>query len=206
MRAVELDAVTLDAHGTLVSLHDPIPELRAALIDRDTTRPDDEIRAAFRTEVAYYRDHSSSGHDEEGLERLQRDCSQVFLDALGAGLDAQEFAPVYAAAMRFDVLPGVTASLQRLRALGLELGVVANWDLSLQAMLADAGIAHFFSSFVHAARKPAPDGFWRALSELNVERHRSLHIGDDDVDAEGAAAAGMHFLAAPVPEAVAAIA
>src|SRR5439155_9582752 len=31
VKAAELDAVTIDAHGTLVTLVDPVPELRAAL-------------------------------------------------------------------------------------------------------------------------------------------------------------------------------
>jgi HAD superfamily hydrolase (TIGR01509 family) len=205
VRAADLDAVTLDAYGTLVALRDPVPELRTALEQRGMTQPDEDIHAAFRTEVAYYREHSAAGHDEEGLKQLQFACAKVFLDGLGADLDADEFAPVYADAMGFDVLPGVHESLERLRALGLELAVVANWDLSLQRMLADAGIEDFFSVVVHAAQKPAPDGFLRALAALGVAPRRSLHVGDDDVDAEGAAAAGMHFMPAPVHETVGAL-
>lgn len=205
MRAAELDAVTLDAYGTLVTLRDPIPELSEALVDRSVSRPADEIRAGFRAEVAYYREHSGSGYDEDGLKQLQRECAEVFLNAVAASLDPEEFAPVYARAMKFDVLPGVEPSLARLRALGLELAVVANWDLTLQSMLEDAGLAGYFRVVVHAARKPAPDGFLRALSRLGVEPRRTLHIGDDDVDAEGAAAAGLHFTPAPVREAVLAL-
>ena len=206
MNAADLDAVTLDAYGTLVRLRNPIPELSAALADRGQSRPDEEIRAGFEAEVAYYREHSAEGDDEPGLARLQRDCAQVFLEAAGATLDPAEFAPVYAGAMRFGVLPGVKDSLERLRALGLELGVVANWDLSLRSMLAAAGLADFFRVVVPAARKPAPDGFLTALAELQVEPRRALHIGDDEADERGAAAAGLHFAPAPVPDAVSAFA
>jgi len=203
--AAELDVVTLDAYGTLVTLRDPVPELTRALEARGEPRSVEQVRRGFQAEVAYYRDHSGVGHDEDGLRRLQRDCAKVFLDRVGANLDAAEFAPVYAGAMRFEVLPGVEGSLARLRALGLELAVVANWDLTLQAMLSDAGLAHFFSVVVHAARKPEPEGFLRALVELGVEPHRALHIGDDEVDARGAAAAGLHFAPAPVDQAVQAL-
>jgi putative hydrolase of the HAD superfamily len=205
VKAADLDAVTLDAYGTLVTLGDPIPELRVALEQRGISPPNEDVRAAFRTEVAYYREHSGTGHDEEGLKQLQRTCAQVFLGALGADLDADEFGPAYASAMHFDVLPGVHESLEKLRVLGLELAVVANWDLSLQRMLGDAGITDFFSVVVHAAQKPAPDGLLRALAALGVEPRRSMHVGDDDVDAEGASAAGMHFMPAPVREAVGAL-
>jgi HAD superfamily hydrolase (TIGR01509 family) len=202
LNAAELDAVTLDAYGTLVELRNPIPELSAALADRGHERSEEQIRAGFQAEVAYYRDHSAAGDDEAGLERLQRDCAKVFLDAVGAGLDPAEFAPVYAGAMRFDVLPGVRESLERLRALGLELAVVANWDLSLRKMLDDAGFAHFFRVIVHAARKPEPDAFLAAAAELGVQPQRALHIGDDEADQLGAAAAGLHFAPAPLPAAV----
>jgi HAD superfamily hydrolase (TIGR01509 family) len=202
VNAAELDAVTLDAYGTLVELRNPIPELSAALTDRGQERPEEQIRAGFHAEVSYYREHSAEGHDEVGLERLQRDCAKVFLDAVRAELDPGEFAPVYAGAMRFDVLPGVRESLNRLRALGLELAVVANWDLSLRRMLAEAGLARFFRVIVHAARKPAPDGFLAAVAELGVDPQRALHIGDDEADEQGAGAAGLHFAAAPLPAAV----
>jgi putative hydrolase of the HAD superfamily len=205
MKAAVLDAVTLDAYGTLVTLKDPIPALAAALEARGVSRSQDAIRAGFRTEVAYYSEHSGAGHDEEGLARLQRECADVFLSAVTADLDPGEFAPVYAAAMRFEALPGVAESLQRLRALGLELAVVANWDLSLRSMLEHVRLAEFFTVIAHAARKPAPDGFLKALETLGVSPNRTLHIGDDEVDAEGAAAAGLHFAPAPVPEAVRAL-
>jgi FMN phosphatase YigB (HAD superfamily) len=202
VNAAELDAVTLDAYGTLVELRNPIPELSRALVDRGHERSEEQIRAGFQAEVAYYRDHSAEGNDEGGLERLQRDCAKVFLDAVGAELDPGGFAPVYAGAMRFAVLPGVHESLERLHALGLELAVVANWDLSLRKMLAEAGLARFFRVVVHAARKPAPDGFLVALAELRVEPPRAVHIGDDEADRRGAAAAGLLFAPAPLTAAV----
>jgi FMN phosphatase YigB (HAD superfamily) len=198
VRAAELDAVTLDGYGTLVTLADPIPALSAALAERGAARPLDLVVAGFREEVAYYRAHTSEGYDEEGLARLQEECARVFLDSVGADLGAGEFAPVYAGAMHFEVLDGVVHALERLQALGLELAVVANWDLSLRKLLVEVGLDEYFSVIVHAAAKPAPDGFLRALSELGVEAGRVVHIGDDEVDEAAARAAGVGFLPAPV--------
>ena len=73
-----------------------------------------------------------TNHDEPSLQRLQEECAGIFLAAIGAQLDPVEFAPAYVGALRFEVLPGVPESLARLRALSLELAVVANWDLSLR--------------------------------------------------------------------------
>jgi FMN phosphatase YigB (HAD superfamily) len=205
MKAAELDVVTLDAHGTLVTLADPVPALMSVLSERGIERAQEAVLAGFRTEVAHYAPRASDGHDEESLARLQRECAGVFLEAVGADLDLDEFAPAYVGALHFEVLPGVFASLERLQALGLELAVVANWDLSLQPLLEEAGLARYFRVVVHAARKPAPDGLLRALGELRVDPARALHIGDDDADRAAAGAAGMRFAPAPVRAVVAAI-
>jgi HAD superfamily hydrolase (TIGR01509 family) len=198
VNAADLDAVTLDAYGTLVELRDPIPELSRALAEREQPLSEEQIRTGFHAEVAYYRQHSASGHDEAGLKRLQRDCAEVFLNAAGANLDAEEFAPVYASAMRFDVLAGVVDALERLRALGLTLAVVANWDLSLRRLLDDVDLTPHFATIVHAARKPAPDGLVRALTELHVKPERALHVGDGAPDEQAARAAGVRFARAPL--------
>jgi HAD superfamily hydrolase (TIGR01509 family) len=201
--AAELDAVTIDAYGTLVKLVDPVPALTAALAERDVVRDHETIVHGFRTEVAHYTKHSAEGHDEAGLAQLQRDCARIFLEAVGAELDAAEFAPAFASAMHFELLPGVMPALARVRSLGLELAVVANWDLTLRRMLDEVGLAEYFRVVVHAAVKPAADGLLRALAALDVSASRALHVGDDAVDELSARAAGMHFAAAPLPGAVA---
>lgn len=206
VKAAELDAVTLDAYGTLVRILDPVPALVDALAVLGVERKPDAVLAGFRTEAAHYATRASEGRDEESLVGMQRDCARVFLEAVGADIDAEEFAPIYAGAMRFEPIHGVVEGLERLRALGLSLAVVGNWDLTLHRHLRDLGLDHFFVAVVHAAGKPAPDGLLRALEELGVEPSRALHIGDDEVDEQAARAAGMRFAPAPVQDAVATIA
>jgi phosphoglycolate phosphatase len=205
VRAADIDAVTIDAHGTLVKLADPVPALIGVLAERGVERTPEVVLAGFRAEAAHYAPRASEGHDEESLARLRLDCASVFLEAVGVDLDAEEFAPAYVGALRFEVLPGVVESLHRLRALGIEPAVVANWDFSLRERLEALGLGRYFKVIVPAARKPAPHGLLQALAELGVTPARSLHIGDDEADEEGARAAGMHFAPAPVPDAVAAL-
>jgi putative hydrolase of the HAD superfamily len=206
MRVADLDAVTLDAYGTLVRLVDPVPALVQVLAERGVQRTADVVLAGFRSEAAYYAPRAGEGRDEPSLVRLRRDCAGVFLEAVQADLDAGEFAPAYIGAIRFEVLPNVVEAIERLRALGLELAVVGNWDLSLHERLEELGLAHFFSAVVHAAGKPAPGGLLEALRQLGVPPVRALHIGDENSDEQAAGAAGMQFAPAPVPAAVARLA
>jgi putative hydrolase of the HAD superfamily len=200
--ARDLDAVTVDAMGTVVELADPVPRLQEALVRHGEQHDPDPVRDAFAAEVAYYLPRAHEGRDEASLAALRVACAGVFLDALGAELNAGEFAPAFAGALQFRALEGVEQSLVRLRAAGLALACVSNWDLSLAAYLEGAGLAHCFDTVVSSADAgaPKPDEavFRLALERLGVEPERALHIGDGDGDQQGAAAAGLAFEPTPL--------
>jgi len=204
LTAADLDAVTIDAFGTLVRLRDPVDVLRQALRDQGVERTREEVAAAFEVEGRYYRDHTHEGADEASLALLRRDCAAVFLDALGAGLDPGEFAPTYVASLEFEPMPGAVDAVLELERLGLRLAVVSNWDVALHEHLEELGLADHFDTVVTSAEagapKPDPRIFELALERLGVRPERALHIGDAEADEEGARAAGMAFAPAPLAD------
>jgi putative hydrolase of the HAD superfamily len=205
-RLADLDAVTLDANGTLVEIVDPAPALDRALRARGVERAPEDVRRAFALEARYYAPRSARGGDAPSLAELRRECVDVFLGALGAGLDRDEFVPSFVEAITFAVLPGVRRTIERLRAAGLELAVVGNWDMTLPERLAEAGLAQHLTVVVSSAEagaaKPDPAPFELALERLAVAPRRALHIGDSAADDEGARAAGIRFDWAPLPRAL----
>jgi HAD superfamily hydrolase (TIGR01509 family) len=203
--AAGLDAVTVDAYGTLVQLVDPVPSLVAALAACGVEREPEVVRAGFNAEASYYAPRVHEGYDAASLALLRRDCAGVFLAAIDADLAPEKFAPAYADALRFEPLPRVVETLERVRALGLELAVVGNWDFSLHERLAELRLARYFAAVVHAARKPAPNGILIALAQMGVAPARALHVGDNEVDEQAARAAGVAFAPAPLVDAVAAL-
>ena len=204
MRFADLDAVTLDAFGTLVTLVDPVPGLVESLRERGLETSAERVAEAFAAEGEYYRPRSLEGRDEESLARLRLDCTRVFLEAAGADLDPAEFVDTYVGALRFELLPGVAEAVDGLRRRGLELAVVGNWDLTLPEHLAQLGLDRLpvVTSAAAGAAKPDPAPFRIALEALGAEPGRALHIGDSDTDELGAKAAGMHFAWAPVAAAL----
>ena len=205
-RLNELDAVTIDANGTFVKLVDPIQKLDAALRERGVDRTAAEIAHAFAVEGRHYRPRSVTGRDPQSLERLHGDCAGVFLSALAADVDAAEFAPAYVAALEFEPVDGAVGAVERLRARGLALALVANWDISLHETLRRLQLDGLFDTVVTSAEagaaKPDPAPFLLALERLGAVPARALHIGDDAVDEQGARAAGMSFAWAPLADAV----
>ena len=150
-RLADLDAVTLDANGTLVRLDDPVPALVRLLRARGVDREAASVRRGFEAEARYYASRSLRGRDPDSLTALRLECAEVFLAELGASLDPAEFATAYVGALRFDTLPGVREILGDLRSRGVRLAVVANWDSSLTELLGELGLARFFTTVVTSA-------------------------------------------------------
>ena len=200
-----LDAVTIDAYGTLVTLRDPVPALQRALAAHGVERTERDVRTAFRAEVEYYVVRSHEGRDEATLALLRQDCARVFLDAAAAPVDAGEFAPSFVGALEFEELPGAADACRALAAAGLRLAVVSNWDVGLHDHLAALGLTPLLDTVVTSAEagapKPAPQVFELALARLGATADRAVHVGDADADAEGARAAGLRFEPAPLADA-----
>jgi FMN phosphatase YigB (HAD superfamily) len=205
MRFAELDAVTVDGFGTLVTLEDPVPALRRALVEYGVERSPAQVASAFADEAAYYRPHAHLGRDAETLAALRRDCVCVFLEALEADLDAGSFTPSFLDALHFSPVAGAVETLEALRRRGLALAVVANWDCALPRHLHELGLSALFAAVVTSAEagvpKPDPAPFLLALERLGSEPARTLHVGDEPADELGARAAGLHFAPAPLDEA-----
>jgi HAD superfamily hydrolase (TIGR01509 family) len=204
MWLAELDAVTIDAYGTLVRLADPVPSLREGLAALGVERDAEAVARAFAKESAYYREHSFEGRDEASLYDLRHRCVAIILDELESDLAPEAFVDGFVAAMRFELLPSAGAALASLRRHGLALAVVSNWDYGLAQHLQDLGLGNVtvVTSAEAGAPKPDPAVFTLALEFLQVQPDRALHIGDSDSDEAGARAAGMHFAPAPLARAV----
>jgi len=206
-------AVLLDALGTLVELDDPAPRLRAALLERSGIDVGLEVAGrGFGAEIGYYLANQMRGRDRAGLEQLRDDCATAMLDALldalaeadgppAATADprALDHATVRAAmleALAFRTFPDVLPALRELRAQGLRLVVVSNWDCSLPEWLDRAGIGELVDGSVSSAvvgeAKPAPVVFEAGLRLAGCDAAEALFVGDSvENDVLGARAAGL---------------
>lgn len=180
-----MSAIVFDLDGTLI---DSAPDIRAA-VNRTL---EDEGQAALDLPTVI----SFIGH---GLPRLVE-------RAMGArGIPMDQHAPLtevtlahYNAAAN-DLTrpyPGVMAMLERLRDEGHRLGICTNKpEGPARKVLDQFGMAHLFDVVVGgdtlAARKPDPAPLHHAFSALGASS--GLYVGDSEVDAETAQAAGIAF-------------
>ena len=186
--------------GTLLRFAPPGPLLQMQLRERLGADPGAEAaEAAIRAEIAYYRAHLDEGRDAASLADLRRRCAEAMRPALPPPASAAPVALLTQAllgALRFSAYPDAAPALRRLRAAGVRLVVVSNWDASLHERLAETGLQELLDGAVASAQagsaKPAPEIFARALALAGVAAHGAWHVGDSvEADVAGAHAAGI---------------
>ena len=184
----------LDALGTLVHFEPPAPLLRAALRERLGIVVSEQAAAqAIRDEIAYYRAHLHEGRDAATLADLRRRSAEVMRPALGTEADLTD---VLLASLRFHAYADAVPALLELRARGLAIVVVSNWDHSLHERLTETGLAPLVDAAVASAElghaKPDRAIFEHALELAGAGPGEALHVGDSPrEDVEGALAAGL---------------
>jgi len=108
----------------------------------------------------------------------------------------RELMDAFADPALWHVFPEVPEVLARLKASGLRLAVVSNWDSRLPVLLERLGLTGYFAELLVSAlegvEKPGTEIFLRASARLGVEPVRCLHVGDSPLDDyRGAESAGM---------------
>lgn len=195
-------AVLLDGMGTLLTLDRPVERLRRELRDRaGLAVSETATRDALAAEIAYYRRHHDEGRDRGSLAGLRRRCAAVLRDALpgGDGVALEDATAALLAALRFRAFRDAVPALRTLRARGIRLVVVSNWDVSLRAALDQAGLGPLLHGAISSAElgvaKPDPALFRHALTLAGVPAADALHVGDTpELDVVGARAAGIEVV------------
>jgi len=95
------------------------------------------------------------------------------------------------------IFPEVQPVLRELRASGLDLAIVSNWQCGLAGFTSELGLDPFVGHVIASAEvgyaKPDPRIFEETCRRLRVQPMEVLHVGDTVVDdVVGARAVGMH--------------
>lgn len=209
MNAERVVAVTFDAGGTLIYC-DPSPaEIYATHLSRLGQPVNaEDVGPVFRQAWAEMQLRTAPGRDRynsvpggerawwgefvrEVLVRLDHDApAEELLDDLYAAFSDEGV---------WKVFPETADTLIDLKARGVSLAVISNWDRRLPDILRSLNIIDAFDavtvSAIEGVEKPAREIFARTLDRLGVTPARALHVGDSPLeDYRGAEDAGLTAL------------
>ena len=190
-------ALLIDAAGTLLHLNEPVAAIYARIgrsfgVQRSEAEIQERFSAAMRAE------HRGPRYVGDG-----RPFWRAVVTRCTGCADPDYFEAVYGAfgAPAWSLAPGALAVLDTLRAGGIAVGVVSNWDTRLRPILAALGVLARVDAAIISGElgieKPDPRIFHAACDALSVSPAQAVHLGDSRrADVEGARAAGLlawHF-------------
>ncbi|MGB3295876.1 MAG: HAD-IA family hydrolase [Phormidesmis sp.] len=200
--------IYLDAFGTIFGVKGSVGRLysdlaRSAQVDTD---PEAVNRAFYQSFVAAERlafPHAESATIPELEYRWWRTIVASTFEQVGALEKFDDFEDFYMGLYDYfatpepwqvyaDTLPG----LKRWQSMGIELGVISNFDSRLYQVLDVLGLAPYFQSVTIStevgAAKPSAEIFQAALAKHGCAANQAWHIGDSkSEDYAGAEAAGL---------------
>lgn len=191
----EIRAVSFDVGGTLIEPWPSVGHVYAEVAARfgiEGVAPED-LNRQFGLAWQARRDFDYSRASWREL------VNQTFAGLAPAPPGRACFEAIYghfATATPWRIFADVLPTLAALKARGLQLGLVSNWDERLRPLLEELRLLERFDAVVISSEvgrtKPAPEIFHRAARQLGWPPAAILHIGDSRAeDAEGARAAGM---------------
>lgn len=204
----EIGAVFLDAGDTLLAADPPIDHVyRDAFsmhgIEADVEDVHGAVHATWR-EVDAARARGEERWKGPGGEAgfWRRFVAAVFARVGGGEMPEALLAHLvshFREELHWTLYPEVPEVLAALRARGVKLVVVSNWDSSLPSLLSRLGIRDAFDDVIVSAvvgfSKPDRAIFDEAIRRAGVPHGAALHVGDSLVDDyEGARAAGLAAL------------
>ena len=199
-------AALIDVGGTLIECRPSPSAVYARVLSRWGPRVhENAVAPVFRRVWTEMTQEHPAGLDRyQHLKGGEREWWGRFLERVLADLDHPAPAPsvlddlfeAFAEPALWHVFPEVPAVLAALRARGVRLAIVSNWDSRLPALLDRVGLSPWFDAIlvsgIEGVEKPAPEIFLRAARRLGVAPQACVHAGDSPLDDyRGAESAGM---------------
>lgn len=164
-----------------------------AAIDAEMPIVDRYYEDRYREDDTFWTDECATSQVWIGMYSLL--CRRLGIEAQAERIASRVYEE-FGEPTRWRAYPDVAPALQRLRARGIRVGLISNWDTRLQRIFEGIGLAHMLDTVVSSAavglHKPDPRIFELACQRVGVEPADCAHVGDHEyADIIGAEAVGM---------------
>ncbi|MFH1149002.1 MAG: HAD-IA family hydrolase [Actinomycetota bacterium] len=201
-----IDAVFFDVGNTLLKPFPSLEEVCREVMDRFGIHPSDEeltrgIIAADRYYEERYWSDDSFWANETDASAMWASLYEKMLEEAGVDGDRHLIGRAiydhFGDGDRWRTYEDVVPVFERLRAVGLRLALVSNWDARLAKLCFDMGLYRYLDSVLSSASigiiKPDPHIYEVACERLRVEPGHAVHVGDHYyADVLGARSVGIH--------------
>lgn len=194
-------AAFFDAGGTILGPHPSFHEAVARFLGENGVEVDPIKVEKALEEMPRLQDPGVTwSTSREASRRFWGSVYSSIIESLGIDDQSGRLAgALYEQFTRFEsyrMFPDVVPAIDELKAAGLAVGLISNFEEWLEEMLTHWEVAALFDVIVVSGKegveKPSPEIFERALARANVAPTQAVYVGDYPViDIEAAEAVGM---------------
>jgi putative hydrolase of the HAD superfamily len=194
-KAKTIQAVTFDVGGTLIR---PWPSVGQVYAEVAAKHGRPEISPALLDErfAAAWRGLENFHHGRDEWSALVDRVFEGLTEPPPSASFFPELFERFGAPDAWRIFDDVKPAIDALASLGINLGVISNWDDRLQPLLERLGLRKYFETVVVSCEigfaKPSPVIFEHAARKLGLAPEFILHVGDSTRDdLRGAESAGF---------------
>jgi putative hydrolase of the HAD superfamily len=195
---MQIKAVTFDVGGTLIEPWPSVGDVYAGVAARHglKTFSPEQLNARFK---AAWKARQSFEYSRQDWAALVDEVFDIPRSSPPSVNFFPELYEQFAEPGAWRIFDDVRPALDGLRAQGVRLAMISNWDERLRGLLHKLELDSYFETFAISCEigfaKPSPVIFRRAAAEMDLWPSAILHVGDNfEMDVEGAKAAGFHAL------------
>lgn len=194
-------AVFFDVGSTLIHPSPSVGEMFKLVARERGHQLDESLVDASMPEVDEYyeREYVRDGDfwcSHERSVQIWKDMYTLLAHRCGLAHDAHDLSELmydrYLEGSSWTLYEDVLPCLKDLKEAGYRLGIISNWDASLESLMCKLGLDSYFdvvlASAAKGCRKPDSALFRLALHEMGVQASEAIHVGDLP-EADGAASA-----------------
>ncbi len=200
-------AVFFDAGNTLLLPHPSVEEVCAQVLAGSGYHPSPEdLRRGLERAERYYEERYWSDDtfwaSEEEAAAMWSEMYALAVAEAGVEEDAarglgRKLYDEFGRGDRWALYPDVLPAMERLRDMGMRMGIISNWDVRLPGLCHHLGLSPYLEFVISSANlgriKPEASIFRLALERVGVAPWEAVHVGDHYyADVMGARAAGIH--------------
>lgn len=184
-------AIFFDVGSTLLYPYPSMEKVCAEVMSRYGYSADlKEFSRALRVADGYYLQRyevdDSFWTDENEAASMWVDFYELLLREVGIDGDARMIAQAiyddFGKKERWQVYPDVVPAFKKFKDLGMELGIISNWDGRLAMLCEELGLLKYLEFVISSADvgsvKPHPEIFELGLSKIKISPKYVIHVGD----------------------------
>jgi len=203
-----IKAVFFDFYNTLVDYDPPREETQSRLLGELGIKisPQELLRPIMVADDFLSKEHSRQSLGKRSKEETMALYGQyhgIILREAGLEAAPELIASILKRWMTLDLkmtlYDDVAPALDKLKELGLTLGLISNVDRDISAVYEELGLAKWLGVTITSQavgfNKPHPEIFQAALKEAGVQPAEAIYVGDQyQIDVVGANGAGMRSI------------